>query len=454
MKAKPAARLAEGPVSRSIWSLMLPMMIGMVALLSYNVADTFFVGQLGTPELAAMSFTFPVGFIVGALSMGLGVGTSAVVARLFGSGDRDEIQRITAHAILLGVLVGALVLVAGLLTIEPVFRLLGADDETLPLIERYMRIYYWGGIFMVVPMIANSVLRASGDAIRPARIMTLAALFNIVLDPILIFGLFGMPRLELEGAALATVIANVGTLLAALGLVVFRERLVALDQLAPRLILDSWSRILHIALPSMTSSLVAPMTTAFITWQVAQFGTEAVAGFGMASRIEGLALLVLMSLSAAMTPFTGQNFGAGRLDRVREGMYFAWKISLLYGAGMALLLHVAAPGIAALFTDDEAAREAAVLHLRIVPLGYLALGVAMTVNGALNALGRPVAAMLVSLSRTLLVYAPLAWLLARFFGLPGVFIAAATASAVAGAVGLAWFLHVLRQHERDARAGQ
>jgi len=444
---KPAAsgaRLVEGPVSKSIFSLMLPMMVGMAALISYNVADTFFVGQLGTLELAAMTFTFPVGFIIGALSMGLGVGTSAVIARLFGSGDRAQIQRLTAHAILLGFVTGLLLLSLGLATIEPVFRLLGADDSTLPLIERYMRIYYWGGIFLVVPMIANSVLRAAGDAKRPAMMMSLAALFNIILDPIFIFGLFGFPRLELEGAALATVIANVCTLIASLWLVVWRERLVDLKQLAPALIWDSWRRILHISIPSTTSSLVAPMTTAFITWQVAQFGPAAVAGFGMASRLEGLSLLVLISLSAAMTPFVGQNMGSGRLDRVQEGVYFAWRFSLGYGALTAGVLFAAAPYIAGIFIDDPEAKATAILHMRIVPLGYMAMGIAMTVNGALNAMGRPVAAMLVSLSRTILVYAPLAFVLSGLIGLPGIFIAAATASFVAGLVGFFWFRLVFR----------
>jgi putative MATE family efflux protein len=433
------ARLVQGPVSSSIYSLMLPMMMGMVALISYNVADTFFVGQLGTLELAAMSFTFPVNFIVGALSMGLGVGTSAVISRLFGSGDREQIQRITGHAILLGITAGALVLLLGLLTIDPLFRLLGADDSTLPLIRRYMSIYYFGGIFLVVPMVANSVLRASGDAKRPALMMTMAALFNVVLDPLFIFGLYGFPRLELEGAAIATVTANICTMIASLFLVVWREQLVDLRRPQLKLIGDSWRRILHVGLPSTTSSLVAPMTTAFITWQVAKFGPAAVAGFGLASRFEGLSLLVLMSLSAAMTPFVGQNFGARELGRVKAGMDFAFRFSLVYGISVATVLYLAAPYVAALFTEDPEARAVAILHMRIVPLGYLALGVAMAVNGALNAMGRPVAAMLVSMSRTILVYAPLAFILSQFYGITGIFIAAATASFVAGTVGWLWF---------------
>ncbi len=456
MKPPPGkgARLTEGPVSRAIFSLMLPMMLGMLAIVVNNLAGAFFVARISTEQLAAISFTFPVSFIVGALAMSLGIGTSAVVSRLFGAGDRDEIRRISGHAMLLGVLCGTVVVFIGLATIDPLFRLLGADDETLPLIHRYMRIYYWGGIFLVAPMIANSVLRASGDAKRPALIMTTAAVLNIIFDAVLVFGLFGFPRMELEGAALGGVLANAVTMLASAYFVIWREKLVDFANLAPRLIGDSWRRILHVGLPSLTSSLVAPITTAFITHQIATYGAESVAGFGMASRLEGLFLLALMSLSAAMTPFVGQNYGAGRLDRVREGVNFAYRFALIYGIAVAVLLQVFGDFIAGLFGVTGQARDTALLHMHIVPLSYIAIGCAMTVNGALNALGRPMAAMWVSLSRTVAVYAPLAWVLSQFFGVIGIFIAAASANFIAGGIGVLWFRYALKSTVADQNARQ
>jgi len=428
---------------------MMPMLIGMVALISYNVADTYFVGQLGTLELAAISFTFPVSFIVGAVTMAFGIGTSSVCARLFGADKREDVERVAIHAMLLGIVTGLVVITIGLLTIDPVFTLLGADETTLPIIHRYMRIYYWGGIFLVVPMITNSVLRSSGNARTPATIMTIAATINIILDPILIFGLFGMPRLEVEGAAIATVVANAGTLVASVLAMVYKERLVTFRSLWPHLILDSWRRILHVGLPSMTSSLIAPLTTAFITYQVAQFGQEAVAGFGVASRVEGLTLIALMALSAATTPFVGQNFGAEKYDRVQEGVNWAFRFSLFYGLAIAGVLALSSNLITGLFTDSPKALAAANLHMRIVPLSYFALGMAMTVNSAFNAIGKPLPGMFVSLTRTIMVYAPLAFLLAYMFGLVGVFAAAFTANLIAGAVGVVWLRHVLKRVIHD-----
>ena len=193
---------------------MIPMMLGMIAIVINNVAGAFFIARVSTDQLAAISFTFPVSFIIGSIAMSLGTGTSSVVSRLFGSGNREEVRRITGHAMLLAVACAVVVLIIGLLTIDPLFRLLGADENTLPMIHRYMKIYYWGGIFLVAPMIANSVLRASGDAKRPAMIMTTAAILNIIIDPVLIFGLFGFPRMEIEGAALGGVISNAITMFA------------------------------------------------------------------------------------------------------------------------------------------------------------------------------------------------------------------------------------------------
>lgn len=443
------ARLTEGPVSKAILSLMLPMMLGMIAIVTNNLAGAFFIARVSTEQLAAITFTFPVSFIVGAMAMSLGVGTSSVVSRLFGAEDRDQIKRITTHAMLLGVLCGAVILAIGLLTIDPVFRLLGADENILPYIHRYMRIYYWGGIFVVAPMIANSVLRASGDAKRPAMIMSTAAILNICIDPVLIFGLFGFPRMEIEGAALGGVIANILTMFASMFFVMYREQLVNIRALDLHLIMDSWRRILHVGLPSLTSSLVSPVTTAFITHQIATFGQESVAGFGIASRIEGLSLLAMMALSAGMTPFVGQNFGAQRLDRVREGIRFAYRFSLFYGLAIGAFLLLFGGFVVDLFGLQGAARDTALLQMHVVPISYIALGCAMTVNGSLNALGKPVAAMWISMSRTIAVYAPLAWLLSQFFGLVGIFIAAASANAIAGGIGVFWLGLVYREAVAD-----
>jgi Na+-driven multidrug efflux pump len=251
------------------------------------------------------------------------------------------------------------------------------------------------------------------------------------------------------------VLANVVVCALSAWFVMHKEGLIDRAHLLPHLIPDSWQRILHVGLPSLTSSLVAPITTAFITSQIASYGHEPVAGFGMASRIEGLTILAFMALSSAMTPFVGQNFGAGRLDRVREGINFAYRFSLVYGVWVAVIMLVFGGWIAGLFGVSADAQATALLHMHVVPISYAALGCAVAVNGALNALGKPMAAMWVSLSRTIAVYAPLAWVLSHYFGVVGIFVAAATANVIAGGIGAWWFRAALgetaaRQREKTA----
>ena len=202
----------------------------------------------------------------------------------------------------------------------------------------------------------------------------------------------------------------------------------------------------------MTTNLIAPVTTAFITYQVAQFGQEAVAGFGVASRMEGLSLLAMMAIGGAVTPFIGQNFGAQRYDRVRDGVRWCQRFSVIYGLTVAAILALTSVYIVRLFTEDPTAIATANLHMRIVPLSYFMLGFAMIANGAFNAIGKPMPAMFISLTRTILLYAPLAFILANLFGIVGVFVAACTANVMAGSMGFLWFRSAFRKVVIDQQA--
>ena len=444
------AVLTSGPVGGHLISLTVPMVIGMIAMISYGIADTYFVGQLGTIPLAAMSFTFPVNFVATGLSLGIGTGTASVLARLMGTGDRSDVQRITTHAVLLGALLGFGFLALGLSTIEPLFRLLGADDQTMPLIKEYMRIYYLGGVFLVLPMVGNSAIRATGDAKIPGIIMTIAALFNIVLDPLLIFGLAGFPRLELEGAAIATVIANAGTFLAAFAILYWRERLIRFRFVSIHKLADSWRRVLHVGVPAIATNMVTPVTAAIITALVAAYGPEAVAGFGVAVRVETLALIVIFSLASANAPFVGQNYGAGELDRVSRSINLAAAFCLIYGAGVSIIMWLVGEPVASLFDDDPTVVKTAADYFLLVAWSYGAFGIFQVCGTSFNALGRPLPATILTFTKMFLVYVPGAFLLSRFWGVNGVFAANGLAHLVMGLVAYLWLRRTLSFVERPA----
>ena len=158
MRNENKALLTEGPIAKTLAKLTLPMIFGIVGMVAFNLVDTFFIGQLGTRELAAISFTFPVVFVLGSLAMGLGVGTSAVISRAIGEGDRTRVQRLTTDGLMLAVLIVIIFVTLGLLTIEPVFQLLGASPDIIELIKSYMVIWYIGMPFVVIPMVGNNAI--------------------------------------------------------------------------------------------------------------------------------------------------------------------------------------------------------------------------------------------------------------------------------------------------------
>ena len=447
---KPAkAKLTSGPVSSAILSMMAPMVIGLMVIITNSLVDAYFVSQLGSAPLAAVSYAFPVSFIVGAIAMGLGTGTSSLASRLFGAGNQEKVRQIATHSMLLGLIAGLCVVIFGLLTLEEVFSLLGADEQTMPFVKDYMEIYYWGGIFLVIPMIGNAVLRAGGDAKTPSVLMASTAVINAVLDPILIFGWFGFPALGIKGAALASVLANVVFLIASLSILIFRENLIQFRKNTVAAILHSWNQILHVGLPAIASNLIAPMSTALVTSLISSFGQSAVAGFGLASRLEAFIIIIFMALGGAIAPFVGQNFGAQKFDRLKQGFVFCVAFSFIYALFCIGFFILSVDTLLGFFTTDPEVIKTAKIQLLYCPWGYGFLGLAVIANGSFNAVGKPMPAMTISIGRTLLVYVPLAYWLASSMGIRGVFIAQVLANLLAGIVGFIWYQNVFKQLRLD-----
>ena len=423
------------------------MVFGILGMVAFNLVDAFFIGRVGDVELAALSFTFPVVFIVGSLAMGLGVGAAAVISRAVGRGDREEVQRLTTDALVLSLLAVAILGGLGMLTIDSVFALLGAGPEIRPLIREYMTIWYPGVIFLVIPMVGNSAIRATGDTRTPSAVMLVAFVINIVLDPLLIFGLGPIPALGLAGAALATVIARATTLLVALHVLYNRERMITFKPPPLKVGLRSWQKVLYIGLPNAGANMIYPLGMGIITRLVSEEGPAAVAAYGVATRIDVFALTVIMALSSVLGPFVGQNVGAGKRARVEKGIRSSQRFALWWGTGALVALHFFAFPIGSLFGKSELVASNIALYLWIVPVGYGLQGVFHLSRSALNVLGKPIHAALLSVTHMFVLYVPLAHLGAWVLGLPGVFAAAALANIAAGLAAFLWLSRCLADEQ-------
>ncbi len=448
MREDKTARLIDTPVGPTLARMTIPMMFGILSMVVFNLTDTFFVSKLGTNTLAAMSFTFPVIFVIHSIAMGLGVGVSAVISRVIGSGDYDQVRRLTTDSLALSLFVVGIFVVTGLLTVDPLFRALGATDEIIPLIKQYMYVWYAGVLFVVIPMVGNSAIRATGDTKTPSIIMIVAMTVNLVLDPLLIFGIGPFPRMELAGAALATVIARASALVVSLWVLAFREKMLSLVQLPIRHHIRSWKSVLYIGLPTAGTNVIVPVAAGIIIRMVAGYGPESVAALGVATRVDPIALAVIFALSASLGPFVGQNVGAARFDRVREGMWLSQKFAFGWGIVMLLFLAAAARPIASLFSDSPEVVNTTVKYFRLVPIGYGLQSVLLLSNTALNVLKKPLHSALLILIQMFLLYIPLAHLGSRLIGIPGIFMAAPVANCLAGIAAFLWLKRVIKREEQ------
>jgi putative MATE family efflux protein len=425
------------------------MTFGMLAVITFNIIDTIFVGQLGTVELAAMSFTFPVVMIISSITLGLGAGSSAVISHTIGTGATDKVRRLSSDSLLLSLLIGFLMTGAGLATMDLIFAWMGASKAELPHIQAYMTVWYLGLSFHILPMAGNSALRASGDMKTPSLIMGLSVALNLVFDPILIFGWQGIPAMGIQGAALASIIAR--SLATVLTLVILGHSKRLLTWPSPTLgrLWQSWRQILHIGLPTALSNIINPVASAVITHFFSWYGAAAVAAFGVATRIEAFALAVFMSLSAVLGPFIGQNLGANRLSRVKTGINLSQRFALIYGLAAFALLFLTRKHLVALFNDNPEVIAIAGAYLALVPLAYGVQGVLFSATTALNVFKKPLHAALLRLVYTFVLYIPLAYLGSLLWQIQGIFVAAITAKLISGALG--WWLlrRVIRAKQQE-----
>jgi Na+-driven multidrug efflux pump len=281
-------------------------------------------------------------------------------------------------------------------------------------------------------MVGNNAIRASGDTKTPAIIMTTAAGINIIFDPLLIFGIGPFPRLEIAGAAAATVFARATTLIVSLYVLYRRKGMITLEMPHLREVLQSWKRMLYIGIPAASTRIIIPLATGVITKILSAYGPKTVAGYGVASRIEFFLLTVILALSAVLAPFVGQNWGAGKHGRVRNAIKFSRHFSLVYGAVLIGVLFIIAQPLARVFNKDATVVATITSYLRIVPLGYSLQGVLMLSVSAMNVLNRPLHAAAISIVQMFVLYIPLALLGSTLFGVRGVYGALAVAYTLAG----------------------
>lgn len=427
----------------------LPFSIGLIAIFSFEAMDLYFIARLGEDPLAAVSFVLPVIWLVYGIGIGLEAGVASCVSRAVGRGEQGLARRLTTDSCVLGLMVATVILCSGQLLIEPVFRLLGAPQSLLPLIRDYMQVWFFVAPLDMVLWCALASMRARGNSLFESKILIYAALLNLILDPIFIFGLFGFPRLEVAGAALASLVATGIMLTYALWQLALKLRVLATPFASLAVITASWRHMLQIGIPAMATNAIVPLSSGIVVAMLASYGVAAVAGFGIAMRIEPMALIPFYALSAVSSPFFGQNIGSGQFDRLLQARQLLMRFCLACGLVLAAAAALAAPMVAGWYTTDPDIAQITTQYIWLVAWSWGAYGLVMCVNAAFNGSGRPLPAVVLSSCRVIVLLLPLIAIGRWLFELAGLFGAILLSNLILG--GVAWYWlgrHINRERER------
>jgi putative MATE family efflux protein len=415
--------LLSAPIGRVLFNMTLPNLIGILTILGGSLVDIYFISQLGTEALAAVSFTFPVTLVIVSIGIGIGAGVSTNLGRFIGSGHAVQAKVFLFDTLVLTSAIITLLCLMGGLLIEPLFTLLGANDRSMPYIHEYMMWWYLGAPALVVVMVGNQALRATGDTRSPAKIMMLAAIVNLVLDPLLIFGLGPFPRLEVQGAAIATTLSWIIALLLAGRLLIFKRKLLHSASLVRSRMVANWRALAHIARPAALMNLINPIANGILMAMIARIDHAGVAAFGAGMRLESVLLLVVMALSSSLMPFIAQNLGAGQHVRAKEALLKSLQFILVFQTMLYIPMYFFAYPIAQQFSNDPVVIDWLTFYIMALPAAYGPLGIVIIFATSLNAYHRPMSSLVINLCRLMLLMLPLAALGSYIGGVKGLMLA-------------------------------
>jgi MATE family, multidrug efflux pump len=443
MKKIPRKDLTVGSVKAHIIKLTFGMLGGFVSMCAFNIADTYFVSQLGKEYLAAMGFVGPIVMLIGSLAMGLGIAVAAIVARKIGGNDFAGVKRFMADTLIFSMILVMFLALIGLLSVEYVLSAMGASGLVQDLAIRYLNIWFYFVAFMVVPMIANNAIRATGHALIPAFIMGASAVINIFLDWLLIFGNWGFPRWELEGAVWATVISRCCGFVLAVCLLHFKFRIISFAVPVWSKFVVSCRELLATAIPAMGNSVLVPLSNMLIISMIASYGTAAVAGTNAGSQIIMFTFMLPMAMGSVLMPFAGQNWAAKKIERIREAWNFGIIFSIIYGALSFVLLFFVGKDVAKIFSNNPEVFNVTVNFLFIYLIFSAFCHIAVHTGFLFNAIGKPFCASVLYVLRFAVLMIPLAWLGQNLIGINGIFIGISVANLLTGLVAWIWFKIVI-----------
>lgn len=404
--------LTKDPVPKLIKQLAIPASVGFFFNTMYNVVDTYFAGKLSTDALAALSLSFPVFFILIAVSSGISQGATAILSNSLGADDRQGAQSMAVQSVLFSMTLGVILMLVGFAACPTLFKILGAEGPYMDITTTYMNGILTGTLFFIGQSIGNAILNAQGDTTTFRNLLIAGFLMNLLLDPWFMYGGMGLPAMGIRGIALATVLIQaLGCVYMAVKVSQSKLRL-PVNRSAWLPDMHAWKQLAQQGFPASVNMMTVAAGIFVITWFVSFFSKEGVAAYGIATRIEQIILLPTIGLNIAVLALTGQNNGAGRIDRVREMRRFAMKAGLIMMLTGGVALYWSAKWMMERFTEDTEVIRIGTEYLRIASITLCSYVILFQTVFMLQGLKRPMLALWIGLYRQILAPCLVFYLLA------------------------------------------
>lgn len=407
------ATILSGSIPRTLWRLAVPTWIAFVCLNMMGIIDMLFVGRLGATSVAAVGMGGIMIGIVIMLALGVGMGTTALVANAMGRGDRGRADLVTSQAVSMGIILSVLLAALALPLAPGIIRAMGAEADVVEEGAAYLRIVAVGSYALLVHMALASALRGAGDAMTPMKAIIIAIIVNVVLDPIMIFGLFGFPALGVAGSALATVIGrSVGMIILLVTLLGRRESALTmhLSQMWPRL--DIFTSIFRIGIFATGRGMLHNISRLALMRLAAMFGTPAIAAFGIAFRLQMLILGPGKGFGTAAAAMVGQNLGGGQPERAERSGWIATGFALMIGVLFTIGFWIAPSSLIRMFNNDPEVVSAGASLLTWFAASFSLLLMGFVLSEAMTGAGDSLRPMIISGISEVLIALPLSAFLA------------------------------------------
>jgi putative MATE family efflux protein len=432
---------AKNP-KRALFILAFPVMIAMFVQILYNIIDTAFVGRLGPEAIAALTFCFPLFFVLMSIVGGIGTGMSSRISQFMGSKNKKQAENAAMHGLLIALAFAFVLYAVSLIGLRPFFILLGAENNVITLSMQYMSIIMMGVFFMFPAYIMNSIFAAQGDTRTPMIINIIALVINGALDPLFIYTL-GM---GVRGAALASVIGFFSSLVM---YIVFARKhsYLHITKKSFRFSLKLIRSIVKVGLPASFMMLLISVYVMFINRFMAHFGTLYVAAFGLASRMESIAVMPIIALSISTLTLTGMFYGAKKYNLLKNTIWFSLKAGIVFTSLIAILLFFSSFLLFRIFTDDPTLIGLAVAYMKINVFTFPLMAISMITARSMQGMGFGLPGLVITSVRIAIVAIPLAYVFVFLLGQGylSVAIAMVVGGVAASIVALSWVRYKLNK---------